>query len=392
MSLLFQESKPVSYSFLALLLTWSGLIILISMYFPIPLTSTFMATFSISETQAVWIGSIFSLCYAICCFIYGPLSAYFGLKNFLLFGITFLTITTFIGGFVDSYYLLLVIRVLQAIAAAAFVPLSLVYTAVVFPPERHLKTIGLISFGFLIASVAAQVFAELVQKFLGFQWIFIILASFYLITMIFIFYLPKDPTFAQQEPLIQKYIKMKDFFFNTQLCICFTITFFLLFSLIGMYTLLGNYLASAPYHFSDAQILAVRALGLIGVSLSIFANRISNKFGILTTLQNSLLIGATSLLIMAISASSFFTIIFSLLFVASIALIVPINIIFINHYAGEQKGSAVLLNAFILFVGASAGPLLATKLIQWQSFFFAFTIFSLILYGTYRLSLLLHEL
>lgn len=351
-----------------------------------------MIAFSVSETQAVWIGSIFSLCYAICCFVYGPLSFYFGLKNFLLFGITFLTITTFIGGFTDSYYFLLIIRILQAIAAAAFVPLSLVYAAVVFPIEKQLKAIGLISFGFLIASVVAQVFAEIVQTFLGWQWIFIILSALYFLTMIFIFYLPKDPPFAQQEPLMQKYIKIKDFFFNKPLCICFTITFVLLFTLIGMYMLLGNYLASYPYHFTETQILAVRALGIVGISLSIFANRIANRFGILATLQNALLVAAISLLIMAISASSFFTITFSLLFVASIALIVPINIIFINHYAGEQKGNALLLNAFILFLGASAGPLLATKLMQWQSFFLAFTVFSIILFIAYRFSLTLDEM
>ena len=58
----------------------------------------------------------------------------------------------------------------------------------------------------------------------------------------------------------------------------------------------------------------------------------------------------------------------------------PTNITVINANAETQRGSAVLFNAFILFVGASLGPLLATKLMNIGSTFMTFTVFSVILF------------
>ena len=55
----------------------------------------------------------------------------------------------------------------------------------------------------------------------------------------------------------------------------------LLFSLVGMYTILGSYLASEKFGFTEQQILYVRALGLIGMLTTVFAGKISNKLGII---------------------------------------------------------------------------------------------------------------
>src|SRR5690606_12740297 len=120
------------------LLSISGLFILMSMYIPIPLTKSFMTHFTVAETEAIWIGSSFSLCYGICCLIYGPLSDHYGRNVFLVFGIAFLSIVTLLCGFVDHYPTFLILRILQAIGAAAFVPISLVYVAELYPPEKRL--------------------------------------------------------------------------------------------------------------------------------------------------------------------------------------------------------------------------------------------------------------
>ena len=117
----------LKYNFMTFILSWSGLMILMSMFITIPLTSVFMAELKISIDEAVWIGSAFSFCYAICCLIYGPLSDKYGRKIFLVGGISLLTVATFAIGFTDNYYVLLVLRAIQGIAAAAFAPISLVY-------------------------------------------------------------------------------------------------------------------------------------------------------------------------------------------------------------------------------------------------------------------------
>ena len=170
--------KEINYPLITFILTFAGLTILMSMYITIPLTATWITEFSINETKAIWLSSAFSLCYAFSSLIYGPLSDRFGRRVFLVYGISFLTIITILCGFVENYVLLLILRILQAMGASAFVPISLVYIADVLPVEKRLKALGFVSSSFLIASVVAQVFSTLVQETLGWQFIFLLLGLF----------------------------------------------------------------------------------------------------------------------------------------------------------------------------------------------------------------------
>ncbi|SOC05631.1 multidrug resistance protein [Ureibacillus xyleni] len=384
--------EKIPITIMTIFLSWAGLIILISMYFTIPLTETWMSTFNIRETKAIWIGSIFSLCYALCCLIYGPLSDRFGRKIFLIFGISLLTIATFICAFIDSYLYLLIVRILQAIGAAAFVPISLVYIADVYPPQKRKRAFGFITSGFLIASVVAQLFASVINIYLGLRWIFIILGILYFITCILTIYLlPKEPPIKHKNSIFSNFLNIRNLLFNKQLSISFSFSFILLFALIGMYTIFEAYLIAPPFHFSEHQVFLARAVGLIGTVTCVLAGKISDIFGEIKTFRFSLAIASITLFLMAFTNNALFTTVFSLFFVASIALIVPINITLISQRAGEQKGTALLFNAFILFVGASVGPILATKLMQISYSFLAFSTFSTILLLGFFTSFLLKD-
>ncbi|HWK21641.1 MAG TPA: MFS transporter [Ureibacillus sp.] len=369
-----------SYPLITIILTWAGLTILMSMYITIPLTSVWVTELGINETKAAWLSSAFALCYAFSSLIYGPLSDRFGRKIFLVSGISFLTIITFLCSMFDNFAVLLILRILQAVGASAFVPISLVYIADVLPLEKRLKTLGYVTSSFLIASVVAQVFSTIVEASLGWHYIFIILSVFYLITTILtIFYLPKEDKVKQPGSVLSNFINIKNLFVNRALCISFLISFMLLFSLIGMYTILGSFLSSSPFYFSDQQILGVRGIGLVAVITSLFANALTNKFGVIRSVKVSLLIASLSLLLMGISPNPIFAVIFSLFFIACIAFLVPVNISLINKNAASQRGTAILFNAFILFVGASFGPMLATQLMLYTNSFVGFTSFSFIL-------------
>ncbi len=115
------------------------------MYITIPLADVFTQAFQISAAQAAWIGSSFSLCYALGCLLYGPFSDRYGRKVFLVAGIIGLTVVTVAIGFVDSYYGLIVFRGVQGLVAAAFAPISLVYAGEMFPPHKRLTAVGLYS-------------------------------------------------------------------------------------------------------------------------------------------------------------------------------------------------------------------------------------------------------
>lgn len=53
------SNEKLQFTIMTIILSWAGLIILMSMYFTIPLTDILMNTFHVNETKAIWIGSIF---------------------------------------------------------------------------------------------------------------------------------------------------------------------------------------------------------------------------------------------------------------------------------------------------------------------------------------------
>ena len=383
-----RKFRQPRYSLITFLLTISGLFILMCMYIPIPLTNSFINFFSISETQAIWIGSSFSLCYGICCLIYGPYSDHYGRNIFLISGIIVLCIITFFISFVDHYPTFIVLRILQAIGAAAFVPISLVYVAELFPPEKRLTAIGFITSGFLVASVLSQIFATLVDYYFGLQAIFLILGIIYFVlTITSITYLPIIKKIKHKKSIFSKFSEIKLLFHKKELLFSFSITFLLLFSLIGMYTILGEYLSSSPFNFSEESILLVRSSGLIGIVVTFFTSLITKRFGVYQTFRISLVVSSLALLLMGLSSIPTFVTIFSIIFIAGIALLVPINIMLISYHAGDQKATAVLFNAFILFIGASVGPLLANYIMQIGNALIAFSVFSGFIFFGFILSI-----
>src|SRR3954451_16595566 len=359
--------------------------VLMSMFITIPLASVFMTELNISMEESVWIGSAFSLCYAICCLLYGPLSDKYGRKLFLVSGISLLTVATFAIVFTENYYVLLLLRAAQGIGAAAFAPVSLLYAGGLFPQDKRVTVIGYITAGFLMASVIAQLFGVVIQASFGWQAIFISHGILYFVTAILvIFFLPKDHVQNPDESLLRKFFQMKDVLKKPDLSLTFFITFMLLFSLVGMYTILGDYLSSGKFEFTEQQFFYVRALGLIGMLTTVFAGKIINKLGILITQRCALGLASVA---MGMGSSSIFIIICSLLFVAGVTLMVPVNISLVSEKAGAARGSAVLFNAFILFLGASVGPMVATRLMEFGNYVLAFSIFGVVLFVGFLASL-----
>ena len=85
----------------------------------------------------------------------------------------------------------------------------------------------------------------------------------------------------KMKSILRKFIINEGCIKKSKFCLIFFITFMLLFSLVGMYTILGSYLASEKFEFTEQQIFYVRALGLIGMLTTVFAGKIINKLGLL---------------------------------------------------------------------------------------------------------------
>ncbi|WP_245592239.1 MFS transporter [Ectobacillus panaciterrae] len=376
-----------NYSLMTTILFWCGLVILTSMYITIPLTTVFIQSFHVSSTQAAWIGSSFSLCYALGCLLYGPFSDRYGRKVFLVTSISVLTVVTIAIGFVDSFYGLIILRGIQGLVAAAFAPISLVYAGEMFPPPKRLTAVGFISSGLLMAGIVGQVFSGIVNEYLGWHVIFFILGILYFITTLLVIgFLPKDEMLRPKENVLIKFKQMTTLLKQTQLLLAFSITFMLLLSLVGMYTILGSYLSSTKFGLTNQEILYIRAVGILGMLLSPFSGRIAQKIGIVTVLRGGLALAAVGLLALGLSPYLPFIVLMSVGFVAGIAVITPIIISIISQLAGNARGSAISFNAFILFLGASTGPILAINLLKTEQYRLSFGILGSILLVGFLLS------
>lgn len=131
-----------NYNLITVILFWCGLFVVSSLYMTIPLTAVFSGEFEVSTAQAAWTGSSFSFCYAISFLFFGPLSDRYGRKQIILIGLIALAVISLVIGFANNLPLLITLRGIQGIAAAAFAPTALAYVVEIFPVEKRVTTIG----------------------------------------------------------------------------------------------------------------------------------------------------------------------------------------------------------------------------------------------------------
>lgn len=249
-----------------------------------------------------------------------------------------------------------------------------------FPPHKRLTAVGFISSGLLMASVVGQVFSSIINPLFGWHAIFGFLGGIYLISSLVVYlFVPKDTLPRSEESVLIKFKQMNQLFKNKELFLLFIITFMLLLSLVGMYTILGSYLTSPKWGLTSQQVLFIKAVGIIGMVLSPFAGQFARKLGSLVVLRGGLALAVVGLIGLGFSQTIALLIITSIIFVAGISMASPITISLINQLAGLARGSGVSFNAFILFLGASTGPILALNLIKNGDFSLSFDWLSAIL-------------
>lgn len=157
------SGNRANYALMTTILSWTGMVVMSSLYLTIPLISVFSDYFHISLTKAGFTSSVFSLGFALGCFFYGAISEKYGRKNIIVFGLFSLSVITLLLGLVNDFSFILLLRGLQGLAAATFSPVALAYTLEVFPNDRKVGAVGFISTGFLVAGIVGQVFSGYVS-------------------------------------------------------------------------------------------------------------------------------------------------------------------------------------------------------------------------------------
>ncbi|WP_225998934.1 MFS transporter [Paenibacillus sp. BJ-4] len=358
-----KETTVLPYGWMIVILCWSAVAVMSSLYVTVPLVPLFDSIFGITPAEATLPGSIFSLGFAAGCLVYGGLSDRFGRKQVIVYGLLALTIISLCLGLTSQYSVLVTLRLLQGLAAATFSPVALAYAVDMFPTEKRVTAIGFISTGFLVAGIAGQVFSIVVSESMGWNMVFRMLGVLYAITFLIVFFfLPKASSPQRDVRVLAAFSQLGTVVRSYPLWLSYTVAFVLLMSFVSMYTVLGNYLGGSEFALNRTQMLYVRSAGIIGMLLSPFAGKLAQKFGVHFILRTALVLAILSLALMGMTHSLIAIVVLSICYVSGIALSVPSLIAIVGQLGGSARAIAVSLYTFILFAGTSLAPMLSIRL------------------------------
>ena len=368
-----------NYNALTIILFWCGLVVVASNYLTIPLMSIFSEVFHANIAHVAWVGSAFSLCYAVGSLFSGPLSDRFGRKQVMFIGLLMLTISTFAVPIYDNLSWVISLRSIQGFAAASFAPVAIAYVVDRFPVQKRVTTIGFISSSFLISAIVGQIFSSYISQQFGWQSVFYYSGLIYLITAVLVLLLlPKSEIQQADSNLKTMFRQFQTLLTDKSLIQAYGIAITLLLSFVAFYTVLGDYLTET-FALNEDEILYVRMVGIIGMLFAPFAGKLANKYSLLSILRGGLTVGVIGIFIVGVSTNLFLLVTMSVVFVAGIAITVPTLISLVGHLGGKNHGAAISLYAFILFIGTSLGPIIAVSLLKTESYLIAFASLTLIL-------------
>jgi MFS transporter, YNFM family, putative membrane transport protein len=356
------QLPPVKVLKILILLALSGHLVVSQLYLSIPLVPIISQTFNVSLIAASWIGSTFSLAYAFGFLVFGPLSDRYGRKTILVPGLIALTLITFLVGSSPSFTKLLPLRVIQGFVAATFAPTALAYATEILPGATRATGIACISTGFLLAAVMGQIYGSYVGTLYGWRWVFWGFAVTYaLIALAINKQLPENRTTESQVKLVNIYINMLKLLGKPVLMQAYIIAFSLLFSLVAVFSGLTLHLASHK-EIGIESLLFIRLVSIPGILLSLLSGYYIPRLGSQKVMMSGLLLAIVGLGIGATETPLIWLGIGIGVFVTGIATTIPALVNFISSTTSESKATAIAVYSFVLFVGASLGPLVAAML------------------------------
>ncbi|MFJ2046122.1 MFS transporter [Paenibacillus taichungensis] len=370
-----------NYLIMTIILCWSGLVVMSSLYVTVPLIPVFAEQFGITPTQASAAGSIFSLGFAVGCLMYGAISDKYGRKKVILIGMITLTFISFVLGLVHSFAWIIVLRGIQGSAAATFSPVALAYAVEMYPGNRRVTAIGFISTGFLVAGIVGQIISSLINQQYGWNALFVMLAVVYLMTSLVVWaFLPRDEIKRGKDSSIwESLLQIGTVLKQPQLRLSYVVALVLLMSFVSMYSALGSYLSGPAFGLNAQQILYVRAAGILGMLVSPFAGKLTQRLGVRSVLRLGLTMAVVGLACMGFFTNLPLLILMSLLFVTGIALSVPSLVALVGELGGKLRGIAVSVYTFILFAGTSIAPILSIQFMRSGSYLLTFLMIALVL-------------
>ncbi|WP_297630872.1 MFS transporter [uncultured Clostridium sp.] len=125
---------------------------------------------NISQSSSIWMITIYTLAYAVAMPIMGKLSDKFGRKKIYLISIILFAVGSLLCGLsniFESYTMLLIFRVIEAIGGGGIMPIATTYIGTSFPPEKRGSALGFIGAIFGICTVVGPTLGSALLQIFG---------------------------------------------------------------------------------------------------------------------------------------------------------------------------------------------------------------------------------
>ncbi|KAF0818044.1 MULTISPECIES: MFS transporter [unclassified Cytobacillus] len=334
----------------SVILTVTGIFVASNIYTLIPIYGEIADSYKVNENHIVAGGSLFAIFYAAGLLFFGPASDTFGRRRVIIAGLLASAISTYAVGLSPNPEALYITRSIQGVTLGSFAPVAFAYSFDLFQPRSRTLLLVFINTGFLAAGILGQLISSAITFYYKWNYAFYFFAVCYFILFL-VSYKILPPASRPFNKETSTFAVMKKLIRQGRLLKCYAITFTLLFSFAAFYDAMGrNFMGTME------DLFTIRAVGLIGALLSLFTGKLIERIGAYSTLKLGIFLGTVSIIKMFFFSSTNALMAISILFVASISLLVPTVITLIGMLAGAYRAKALSLYSFILLTGASLAP------------------------------------
>jgi len=337
----------------------TALLVLTQLYAATPLLKPISAQLHGSATFAL--STAFSLTYAAGFLIWGPVSDHYGRRRIMALALGILIVSTVCCALAPSLPVLAALRAVQGLSASGFAPVALAYLSEALAPPRRAGAIGAMSTSFLVAGIVGQVLASLVALHLGWRWFFPLCGGLLAVALAVVLTVVHDATSGPSGSSLRgQFASLGRLALRPAVLALSLAHVTLLMVFVAMYTGIGGHLETLGLR--PTSIILIRLAALPAMFLCLGAGRLAVRWSWAQTARLGFGVSALGMLGEALLAESLAGLVAcSVVYVAGVALAVPAMISLYGQVSAPKRGSGMALNGFILFVGTSAGPLLATS-------------------------------
>ncbi|WP_237049282.1 MFS transporter [Lentibacillus amyloliquefaciens] len=142
-----------------------------------PLLPFISETYKVSPETTGWMVTVFAVTYAFSAPFFGWLSDKKGRRTIITFGLLLFAISNVLTAFASSFLWLIVSRILAGLSVASVTPLIYAIIGDIAPPKRRGTWLSIVVSGHLTALWAGAPFGTILEYFLSWRSVFVVMAT-----------------------------------------------------------------------------------------------------------------------------------------------------------------------------------------------------------------------